>query len=309
MSNEVDSLKQKVQELELQVALMDKQCKELSDLLPQMVYDLDSTGKYTYINRCGYQMFGYDCKDFEKGLYIKDLLEEKSASEATSALNRILSGGDSSKGKRYLARKKSGEIFPIVVYSAPVRKDNVIIGVRGICIDHTECEIVLTDLQTSQNNFQTLSLQYQFLLDTIPDMVWTKDINNRFTFVNKAMRDTLQKETDEIIGKSMFDIAEEVDDSVLNSDEIAKNMQTCHFIESFKVNGNEVWLDVTKAPIVQSGVLVGTIGTARDITCKIENERLLKTYISKEVAEWQENQRAGFARVDLCLERMRARFA
>ncbi len=294
--------------IELELAESEKKCKELSNLLPQTVYEMDSNGIITYLNKSAYEMFGITCEDFNNGIYFKDFIHPNYIDTAVEAFKRILSGGEIIKGKKYLCIKKNiKEFFPALIYSSPIKNNKGdIVGVRGIVVDHTDHETILNDLIETQENFRSLSIQYQFILDSIPDMVWTKDIHNNFTFVNKAMRDVLKKEADEIIGKSIFDITDEVDDNVIDSEILAMNMETCHFIESFKVNGDNIWLDVTKAPIIKDGKLVGTIGTARDITQKIENEKFLESYIAKEVEEWSKEKDVITAKIDKSISKIQS---
>ncbi len=205
----------------------------------------------------------------------------------------------------FMAKRQDGSTFWCQQTTIAVKDESGRIKYfEGSNRDTTDKREMLNELKESQENFKNLSMQYQFILDSIPDMVWTKDTHNNFTFVNKTMRATLKKEADEIIGKSMFDITDEMDGSVLESDEIAKTLETCHFIESFKVNGGEVWLDVTKAPIIKDNILVGTIGTARDITHKVENERFLESYIDKEIAEWSKEQAISNARIEISLNKI-----
>jgi hypothetical protein len=53
-------------------------------------------------------------------------------------------------------------------------------------------------------------------------------------------------------------------------------------------------------------MLVGTIGTARDISQKIENERFLELYVENEMVEWSKTQAESNARIQGSLDKLHA---
>ncbi|MCJ7665930.1 MAG: PAS domain S-box protein, partial [Actinobacteria bacterium] len=51
--------------------------RELSEMLPEMVFEVDLKGNIIYLNRIGYNLFGYGKKDVDRGLNIFDMIEKK----------------------------------------------------------------------------------------------------------------------------------------------------------------------------------------------------------------------------------------
>lgn len=295
--------------MEMDLKESERKCREFANLLPQTVYELDINGIVTYINDAAYKMFGLDCNTIKQGFNFLECISPEDRDRALESFNKIIQNvSNIERGKRYMAlRYDNKEKFPILVYSTAIRESNGnITGVRGIVIDNTDNEAIINELREAQETFRNLSLQYQYVLDTIPDMVWTKDINNKFTFANKALRETLNKETDEIIGKSIFDITETTNYSYFDTDEIVKKMHTCQFTESFKVDGKEVWLDVIKFPMLKDGELIGTIGFAKDITSDVLKEKIMSDYIDKEVEKWTREQEIFNNKIEESLNRIKA---
>lgn len=117
--------------------------------------------------------------------------------------------------------------------------------------------------------------------ETIPDMIWHKDINGRYKYVNNAIREGLFYDLPEheIIGFNDIEIALKCKNLVGddkhtfgeicgNSDvQILKYLKKDKFLENGKIDGEEVYLEVHKAPMYnKEGELVGTVGTGRDVT-------------------------------------------
>ena len=130
---------------------------------------------------------------------------------------------------------------------------------------------------------------FQMIMDNVPDLVWAKDMSDRYLFVNKAICNTLLmcETTGEAIGRGDRFFAERerangflhtFGDICVNSDAVTKEKKApCRFIEEGFVRGNYLVLDVHKAPLLdRDGKMVGTIGSARDISTEQDIERKLK---------------------------------
>jgi PAS domain S-box-containing protein len=142
---------------------------------------------------------------------------------------------------------------------------------------------------TEINSHKILKL----LADNLPDMLWAKDVNGKYIFVNKAICNNLlmAKDTSEPVGKGDVFFAKRerkkhkenkdwhtFGELCLNSDEVVlKNMKNMIFEESGNVKGKPLYLEVHKAPFFDNkGRLLGTVGSGRDITNEIKIKRDLQ---------------------------------
>ncbi len=172
-------------------------------------------------------------------------------------------------------------------------ENNEIIGAIESIRDISENTILLKKLSLSDEKFQNLYNITQLFLDSINDMVWAKDIDNRFIFANKSFEKFLKKKSIDLIGRKSFDIYGQ-GKKFEEADEIAKT-KPHHIIESINIDGEEKWLDICKAPLLdRKGMLLGTIGTARDITREVELVKQrnieidnLKKIIEEKVKDWR----------------------
>ncbi len=133
----------------------------------------------------------------------------------------------------------------------------------------------------------------RLLADNLPDMLWAKDVNGKYIFANKAICENLlmAKDTEEPIGKGdiYFALRERekhkenkewhtFGELCFNSDEVVlQNMKNMVFEEYGNVKGEYLILEVHKAPFFDdSGRLLGTVGSGRDITKELQAKRELQ---------------------------------
>ena len=129
---------------------------------------------------------------------------------------------------------------------------------------------------------------FQMIMDFVPDLVWAKDMDDRFLFANRAICDTLLmcgSTKDPIgLGDTYFADREKAKgflhtfgDICIDSDMVTKQRkEPCRFVEEGFVRGSYLVLDVHKAPLLDNkGQMVGTIGSARDITAEQATEKKL----------------------------------
>ncbi|PWR73332.1 PAS domain S-box protein [Methanospirillum stamsii] len=135
---------------------MKKKYRELADLLPEFVFECDMKGNITFLNQMGFEISGYSSTDFESGLHILNLIDSEDHQLFLSSLQMIRDGKTIS-GKEYSGLTKDGDIFPLVIYAAPIRTGTDIIGFRGFAIDISERKKFETSLQKLANIVENTS--------------------------------------------------------------------------------------------------------------------------------------------------------
>ncbi len=108
--------------------------RELANSLPQIVFETDIKGKITFSNRNTAELFGYSGKDIEAGMHINTILPSLKNDKSPQINQKILEG-NTLDGVECIAKRKDGSTFPVSVHSNPVKKENMVIGIRGIIID------------------------------------------------------------------------------------------------------------------------------------------------------------------------------
>ena len=115
----------------------ERRIRELTDALPVVVYEADETGRITFVNATGFEMFGGTKEEFEAGVSISQLVIDADKERARTAFLRRGRGEDVGRTE-YTGLRKDGSTFPISVLGAPLRRDGAVVGVRGIVVDITE---------------------------------------------------------------------------------------------------------------------------------------------------------------------------
>ena len=150
-------------------------------------------------------------------------------------------------------------------------------------------------LQEGEKKYQDLFRIFRLLADSMPDMLWAKDLEKKFLFTNKPYVENLLNavDTEEPIGKTdlffanrekqkqpgdpnYYSFGELCPDS---EEVIIQSQKAQKFEEAGFVKGRHVIFDVYKAPIFdEDGKMIGTVGTARDVTKDREVEQKIRKY-------------------------------
>jgi PAS domain S-box-containing protein len=278
---------------------------------PDFICFKDGHGRWQISNDFGLELFMLKGVDYF-GKTDAELAELTHPHFKTSFQNCAVSDeeawikGVTMKSDEYIS-KPDGSEYVFEVIKVPVfdenrqRKALVVLG-RDIT-DRKSAEVELR--KSEQNNKQMQEL-FRTIADNMPDMLWAKDLDKRFIFVNKAIAQNLlnAENTNEPIGKNdMYFALREREKYPENSNwhtfgEICRDSDAIvlesgengQFDEFGNVQGKFLFLDVIKSPLRnESGEIIGTVGAGRDVTKRKKTERIKKmqSIISDAVNETQ----------------------
>lgn len=143
---------------------------------------------------------------------------------------------------------------------------------------------ILTDVtqrSEAESLLRTRELYLRAILDNFPFLVWLKDADSNFLAVNSRFAEACGRSTaNELRGLSDFDVwpvelAElyRADDRSVMAGRVEKNVE-----EPCEIDGERRWIETFKKPVVNAeGLVVGTVGFARDITSRKQMEEQLAT--------------------------------
>ncbi|MFC1824771.1 PAS domain S-box protein, partial [Thermodesulfobacteriota bacterium] len=115
----------------------EKRFREMAELLPQPIYEIDLDGKLTFLSRSGLGLSGYDQDDMEAGLHAWQLFILEDRQRFQESFQKTIKG-ENLGGTEHKALRKDGSVFPVIIHSAPIMGENEPIGVRGVMIDITQ---------------------------------------------------------------------------------------------------------------------------------------------------------------------------
>jgi PAS domain S-box-containing protein len=127
--------------------------RELAELMPETVFEMDLEGNLTFVNRNAFNYFGYTPQDLKKGLKSFDMIIPKDRERAQDNVALILTG-EKSGINEYTALRKDGSTFPVMIHSAPIFREGKPVGLRGFIVD-------ITERKNAEEERRKLEVQFQ----------------------------------------------------------------------------------------------------------------------------------------------------
>ncbi|MDD5431815.1 MAG: diguanylate cyclase [Candidatus Omnitrophica bacterium] len=134
----------------------------------------------------------------------------------------------------------------------------------------TELEKTESKFKCVEDELRKIELQQRAILNNIPDIAWLKDKESRFVAVNDSFSKSCGLSSEELAGKTDFDIwPRELAEKYRNDDKEVMDKKKRESFEEKLIDkqGNVKWIETVKTPIYNSnGDVIGTTGIARDIS-------------------------------------------
>lgn len=115
----------------------EKRFRNIAEMLPEVVFELDLKGNLIYSNRKAFELFGYSEEDFVRGLKAFDMVVPEERSLVKERIHQRLAG-EKVGSKEYTALRKDGSTFPVILNAIPIIKGLEPVGILGIMTDITE---------------------------------------------------------------------------------------------------------------------------------------------------------------------------
>jgi PAS domain S-box-containing protein len=176
----------------------EKKYRELTEMLPQTVYELDKNGNILFFNQTGFLQFGLDESDLGTSSFC--FIAPEQHAEMRANMHKTLTEGKISFGNKYTAVRKNGTTFPALTFAAPIISDKEVVGIRGLILDISEHEAMEKAVRESEKKYRTL-------IDKATDgILITQD--GVFKFVNPAFCEMMQYVEKELINKPFIDVVD-----------------------------------------------------------------------------------------------------
>ncbi len=160
--------------------------RELTEMLPLTVYELNADNFPTYINKAGRELFGLNNENAGNNALsffvpndrdrMKDVLknEKQKAENLVDTINP-----DPSDPAEYTIQKPNGTTIPVLIYGTAIVENGIPVGSRGVIVDISERKAMENALRQSEQ-------KYRELADFLPQTVFELDINGNLLYVNKS---------------------------------------------------------------------------------------------------------------------------
>ena len=107
--------------------------RNLTEMLPQFVFEVDEGGDFTFVNRSGVKTLGYDQDDLVPGMKAIDVLAAQDKERGIKDFTRVVHG-EKVVCDQYAVERKDGTIMNVVMYIEPLMHHGASIGARGVAI-------------------------------------------------------------------------------------------------------------------------------------------------------------------------------
>ena len=151
--------------------------RELAELLPQIVFELDENLKFTFFNWNTIEMTGYAYDDLSQNrIGIYDMLQETDRLSAERFFAHILQDSASGHLECGLVTLDGREIRAII-YASPIIGENRVAGIRGVIVDIAEQKSLELASPGERDPVPGVA-------ELIPQFIFETDRNFRFTYFN-----------------------------------------------------------------------------------------------------------------------------
>jgi len=250
----------------------ERKYRELSELLPQVVWEADMNARFTYSNKMGLELFGYTQDELNNGISILDVIIPEDRERAASNIKDLLFNNIVNADAEYTGLRKDGTTFPIEIYTSVILSQNHPVGFRGITIDVSERKEAQRALRESEEKYRTL-------MENLNEVIMMVDNDDRVQFVNHKFTEKLGYSYDEIIGKIGYEVllSEEDKIKIINANKDRLDKVISQYEATFiSKSGERIEFLISGAPIINNkGVTVGSIGALMDITERKKAEKAL----------------------------------
>ena len=238
----------------------EKRFRELSELLPEVVFEIDAAGLLTFVNKAAFERFGYSAEEFAKGLDALQMLVPEDRNRGKENMGKILRGETVGVPNEYTALKKDGTTFPCIITSTPIIHENKPAGIRGLIVNLAYRKKTDEKLRESEKN-------YRELLNGMNDTAWVVDFDCSIIDVNNAAVEVLGYSREELLSMKIYDIDHSLDPNVIRR--LAKEMpaderQVFETVHTAK-DGKNVPVEISSSLVTYRGKRA-ILSIARDIT-------------------------------------------
>ena len=242
--------------------------RELTEMLPQTVFECDADAHVTYMNQSGLDALGLSRADLEQGVKTTDLVAPEDRAWILDSAGSRLSA-DQEGPHEYCMWRKDGSTFPGAIYSTSILSQGKPAGIRGILID-------ISDRKQAEEALREWAILVQSSNDAI-----IRASGDRIAFWNAGAEQIFGYRAEEIVGHPLQDIVppDRHGDiprvmELLDRGEIVAHFDT----QCVRKDGRTIDVSLSMTPVRDAGGrLIGTFSILRDITEIQERQRdLLK---------------------------------
>ena len=129
----------------------EKKFSDLTNFLPSIIFEVDPTGRVTFVNKYAFESSGYSEEDYRKGILATDMVIPEDRKKLIETVQGLLAR-KSLPPVDYTLVRKDGSTYPVTVHATPIMMGKRPVGIRGLIVDISERKKVEEALAQKSRN-------------------------------------------------------------------------------------------------------------------------------------------------------------
>jgi PAS domain S-box-containing protein len=250
--------------------------RRLVESASDIIYEIDDTGHFTYVNPVAEEILGYS-GDEMIGMSYLELIRPDYRNRLRQFYLEQLESQQTDTYREFPIRTKEGQERWIGQWVTVERPNEDNIRIQAIARD-------ITPTRDAREQLQEQNKRLRLLTENMQDLICLHDAEGLYTWVSQSSKQVLGYDPEEMEGKSPYDfihpddhehIREEIHQSILKVDD-ASHVERATFRFRHQ-NGEYIWLESLVKPIMNPQGEVTSIQTSsRDVTERVRFETALE---------------------------------
>jgi PAS domain S-box-containing protein len=235
---------------------------EFADSLPQMLYEIDVTGRFMFANTKALAALGFTIEDVENGVNAFDRVAPEDRARAHANMLKVLMG-ETFEAEEYALLKKDGTRLPVIIHSRLLTRNGAVFGIRGLAIDITDRKQAEIILRESED-------KYRGLFEESRDVIFVSTPGDRFTDINPAGVRLFRYPSKEALLAA--NIAKDIHCSQSDRDEFHRILKRDGYVKDYELemktkDGEKLDILITSTALYdENGDIKEIRGIIRDVT-------------------------------------------
>lgn len=274
-----------------EVRALEEKYRDLIEHSPEMIYQLDRSGRFVHVNKTGLDKLGYQLTEMLM-MKLWDVVPRGQESRVLQYLERLVSQGQSTMETVLLA--KDGRPIDVEIHATALldQERGGLVHSRAFVRDVTERHRLEQELQhytsgleqaVSERTQELVASQarYKALFDLVADSVFMVNAAGTVVAVNKREEQALGYAESKVVGGSMYDVVvpshREALAGWLAEIGTGQRQVPTQEITVYNAEGHETPVEMDLIHVAGSGQVLVMV-QMRDITDRKRLERQLQTY-------------------------------
>lgn len=254
---------QEQKDMELQLRASEERFRELAELLPEIVYEIDLNNKFTFVNHVAFASLGVTREQFENGLYAQDMVIPQDRMRMAENMERI-KRGEPTLNSEYQALRNDGSTFPVISRSTTIKRNGQIVGFRGVITN-------ITQLKETETALIAYGERFRDIIERSIDGYYFINKDGVIEFLNKAAMRIFDMNTDQL---NALDVFKNRDAWLTTGIDVEKRFLLimsgkpepgCE-IPLHRQTGEIFWISYNGRRVIENGIVKGIEGFIKDIT-------------------------------------------